>query len=143
MPITLVNDKAGNSFDNGLRTRAAPKYSITRGEDDTLQWQPPIRSRELANALSYHYPLEQSLQEKMQRAILDFLDSEIVDGTPILKEIKTDLRNLEAVQPLKVITTDKVAPGAIKLAETATQPLQITQSPEMCGVWDIKTGEAV
>jgi hypothetical protein len=143
MPTSRVNDEACNAFDSGLRTRAAPKYSITRGEDDTLQWQPPIKSRELANALSYHYPLEQSLQEKMRRAILDFLDSEIV-YTPTPKEVKTDLKLLVAVQPPELIKiTDKAAPDVTKSAETATHPSHSSQSTEMCGVWDAKTGEAV
>jgi hypothetical protein len=105
MPTGRDNDDACNAFDNGLRTRAAPKYSITHGEDDTFQWQPPIKSRELANALSYHYPLEQSLQEKMRRAILDFLDSKIVYGMRTPKEVKTDLKLLAAVQPPKLITS--------------------------------------
>jgi hypothetical protein len=144
MPISHFNDEAGTTCDNGLRPRAAPKYSISRGEDDTLQWQPPIRSRELANALSYHYPLEQSLQEKMQHAILDFLDSENVDGKPTPKEVETNLKPPVAVQPPKLISiVEKAAPNITKSAETATQPLQSTQSPEMCNVWSIKTGEEV
>ena len=144
MPISLVNDEAGNPLDNGSRTRAPPKYSITRGEDDVLQWQPPIGSRELANALSYHYPLEQSLQEKMQCAILDFLDSEFTNGNPIPEEADTDIKPPVAVQPPKLIfIMDSAAPEVPKPAENATQLPQSTQGPEMCGVWDIKTGESV
>jgi hypothetical protein len=144
MPISLVIGDADNAVDNGLRAREAPKYSITRGEDDTLQWQPSIRSRELANALSYHYPLEQSLQEKMQRAILDFLDSEITAGKPTSKEVKSDLKPLVSVQRPNLSTiTDKAAPDISKPAKEATQQPQSTQGPEMCGVWDIKTGESV
>jgi hypothetical protein len=144
MPISLVNDETGDPFDNGLSTRAAPKYSITRGEDDALQWQPPIRSRELANALSYHYPLEGSLQEKMQRAILDFLDSESTGGKPAPTEPEIDLKPPVVVRPPNLISiTDSAAPDVSEPAENVVQLPQITQGPEMCGVWDIKTGESV
>jgi hypothetical protein len=144
MPISLVNGEAGNAFDDGLPKRAAPKYCITRGEDDTLQWQPPVKSRELASALSYHYPLEQSLQEKMQRAILDFLDSEITNGKPITKDADTDIKPLEAVQlPELISIMERAAPAMPKPAKNITQLPQSTQDPEMCGVWDIKTGESV
>jgi hypothetical protein len=144
MTIGLVNDKADNAFDHGWHIRAAPNYTITRGEDDTLQWEPPIRSRELANALSYRYPLEQSLQEKMQRAILDFLDSEILDGKLNPKEVDTDMKSPVTVQSQKsAAVTDKIGPVVAKLAEKATPPSQSTQGPEVFGVWDIKTGESV
>ncbi|CZR57662.1 uncharacterized protein PAC_07551 [Phialocephala subalpina] len=51
-------------------------YRITRGLDLSLQFDPPIGSLELANALSYRYPMEQNLESKMRRAILDHLDTE-------------------------------------------------------------------
>jgi len=144
MSISLNNCEAGSAFDDGLRKREAPKYSISRGEDDTLQWQPPVRSRELASALSYHYPLEQSLQEKMQRAILDFLDSEITNGKPIIKEAETNIKPQEAAQlPELTSIMECVVPVVPKPVKNATQLPQSNQDPEMCGVWDVKTGESV
>lgn len=51
-------------------------YRITRGLDLSLQFNPPIGSLELANALSYRYPMVQDLESKMRRAILDHLNTE-------------------------------------------------------------------
>jgi hypothetical protein len=58
---------------------ATLRFTITRGCDDALQWSPPVGSRELANALSYHYPFQETLLEKMQQAMEDFFKSE---GSP-------------------------------------------------------------
>jgi hypothetical protein len=46
-----------------------PTYALSFAEDGTLQWDPPIGSSELALALSYHFPLQKTLAEKMQVAI--------------------------------------------------------------------------
>jgi hypothetical protein len=45
-----------------------PEYQIFYALDKTLQWDPPADSRELAEALSYHFPMEKSLKSKMQAA---------------------------------------------------------------------------
>lgn len=61
------------------------EYRIIRGPDLSLQFDPPTGSLELANALSYKYPLEPDLKSKMQRAILDHLTGEqqsIPDTSP-------------------------------------------------------------
>jgi hypothetical protein len=144
MPTSLVNDETDSAYVNRLRVRTAPKYSITRGEDNSFQWEPPIRSRELANALSYRYPLEQSLQEMMRRAILDFLATEGQEGRSTQKEVKPNSEPPLTVQPQKVVTaTDGAAPVISKSAEKATKQPKNSQSPEVFEVWDIKTGESV
>lgn len=51
-------------------------YTITRQDDKTLQFSPAIGSVELANALSYKYPLEPDLESKLRRAILDYVREE-------------------------------------------------------------------
>lgn len=76
MSTSLVDGKDGSTIDSGSRTRAPPKYSISRDKDGALQLDPPIGSRELANALSYHYPMVNGLQEKIQSAMLDFFEAE-------------------------------------------------------------------
>ena len=52
------------------------EYTITYRSDGTLQWDPPSKSMDLAVALSYHFPLEESLESKMQAAIKKFLRTE-------------------------------------------------------------------
>lgn len=49
------------------------RYKITRRDDFTLQWDPPVGSRQLVDALSYHYPMQGSLPEMMREAIDVFL----------------------------------------------------------------------
>jgi hypothetical protein len=53
-----------------------PIYTITRRTDLSLQFQPPVGSRELANALSIKYPFAESLQKQIDHAILDYIASE-------------------------------------------------------------------
>ena len=55
---------------------SAPEYRITYGHDHTLQWEPPVGSKELAVALSYHFPLQTDLESKMQAATRKFLRGE-------------------------------------------------------------------
>jgi hypothetical protein len=52
-----------------------PDYEISYGEDHTLQWDPPAGSKELAVALSYHFPMG-DLESKMRAATKGFLKAE-------------------------------------------------------------------
>lgn len=51
-------------------------YNISYAPDHTLQWSPPPNSKELAIALSYHFPLESDLESKMRAAMVKFLSAE-------------------------------------------------------------------
>ncbi|KAG4427225.1 hypothetical protein IFR05_017293, partial [Cadophora sp. M221] len=53
-----------------------PSYAIYHGKDYTLQWEPPVGSKDLAIALSYHFPLETSMERKMRAATKKFLKEE-------------------------------------------------------------------
>lgn len=53
-----------------------PSYEITYRSDHNLKWDPPQGSKELAIALSYHFPTESNLESKMQSAIKKFLKAE-------------------------------------------------------------------
>jgi len=80
----------------------------------------------------------------MQRAILDFLDSEVLEGKPSPKEANTDWISPVTVQSQKLAAvTDKTGPVVSKPAENATPPSQSSQSPEVFEVWDVRTGESV
>jgi hypothetical protein len=52
------------------------EYQISYDVDGTFRWTPPARSKELATALSYHYPEEKDMKAKMQAAIEEFLRDE-------------------------------------------------------------------
>ncbi|KAE9369777.1 hypothetical protein N431DRAFT_560527 [Stipitochalara longipes BDJ] len=58
-----------------ISTFKPPEYQLFYALDKTLQWDPPADSRELAEALSYHFPMEQSLKTKMQAATKVFLQN--------------------------------------------------------------------
>jgi hypothetical protein len=53
-----------------------PEYKISYGPDQVLQWDPSSNSRALAVALSWHFPVEKTLESKMQAAIRVFLKEE-------------------------------------------------------------------
>lgn len=143
MSASNVVSKACYAVDSGLRTTAPPKYSITRGEDDTLQWDPPTGSRELANALSYHYPMENGLQEKMQRAVLDFFEAEIVAGEPSSNQSEQLNGSVNPKAPDSATNTEKAATNSQKPREKSAPSSQKGHGQETRGVWDIRTGESV
>jgi len=53
-----------------------PTFTITRREDLSLQFHPPVGSLELANALSLKYPMQTSLRKQIQCALIDHIDRE-------------------------------------------------------------------
>jgi hypothetical protein len=53
-----------------------PTYEIRYASDHTLEWDPPRGSKELALALSYHFPMEKDLESKMKAATKKFLKAE-------------------------------------------------------------------
>jgi hypothetical protein len=54
-----------------------PSYKISYASDHTIQWDPAQGSRELAIALSYHFPMERDLESKMRAATKKFLKAEV------------------------------------------------------------------
>lgn len=53
-----------------------PSYRIWYAVDSTIQFDPPTGSRELARALSYHFPMPPNLECKMKAAMLLFWQTE-------------------------------------------------------------------
>jgi hypothetical protein len=76
-------------------SRIIPTYTITRRADLSLQFQPPVGSRELANALSIKYPFAESLQKQFDHAILDYIASEQSIHNPPTSLCDTHLENLD------------------------------------------------
>ncbi|CZR69205.1 uncharacterized protein PAC_19105 [Phialocephala subalpina] len=69
-------DHSGDQVNLDIPIFSAPQYQINYGDDYTLQWTPPVGSKELAVALSYYFPLQKDLESKMQTAIKVFLHQE-------------------------------------------------------------------
>lgn len=61
------------SGDSSSPPADAPAYEITSGDDGVLRWKPPIGSIELALSLSYHFPRQETLEDKMKAAILRYI----------------------------------------------------------------------
>lgn len=51
-------------------------YAISRLPDQSLHFVPLAGSRELANALSFKYPMEANIENMMRRAIMDYINQE-------------------------------------------------------------------
>jgi hypothetical protein len=92
---------------------SAPQYNITYRHDHTLQWEPAVGSKELAVALSYHFPLQTNLESKMQAATRKFLREEDSSNQDPSREttIPIDTKDtcLEArstLGPLQIFTWD-------------------------------------
>jgi hypothetical protein len=76
-----------------------PTYTITRRADLSLQFQPPVGSRELANALSIKYPFAESLQKQIDHAILDYIASEQALQNPKIPLCDRPFENLDDQPP--------------------------------------------
>ena len=108
-----------------------PKYKISYGPDQVLQWDPPSNSRALAVALSWHFPVEKTLESKMQAAIKVFLKEEqksslgTDSGSSPEASSNSVLRESETLQP-----TLKVSDGLNK------RPLTRSESAFQVLNWD-------
>lgn len=133
-----------------------PTYQITRASDLTLIYDPPIGSQELSDALSCHYPFLQGLQQKLQQASIDFLESEQGWITEPTLNLVTPLSNSPigtsqlSLLPPALYTTSALFSPSYPPSHTnqALQPTVLAESaPLYCLVpsirhnpWDIKTG---
>jgi len=91
------------------------EYRITYAPDHTLQWDPPTSSKELAIALSYHFPLEPDLESKMRAAMVRFLSSK--NSSPTLNRdshrylTPEDDETPPATSPSRQLINSKVKPN--------------------------------
>lgn len=72
----LTSDVPGMAVERGNAETSVSElfeYKISYHNDGTLQWHPLAGSKELALALSYHFPEEKDMKEKMRAAIKEFL----------------------------------------------------------------------
>ena len=69
------------------------EYKISYDDDGALQWHPPVGSKELAIALSYYFPEERDIKEKMRAAIKGFLrDQRKIIGNVLQAEAENKSR---------------------------------------------------
>jgi hypothetical protein len=115
---------------------SAPQYQINYGDDHTLQWTPPAGSRELAIALSYHFPLQIDLESKMQAAIQVFLQQEQQGSTSSERE-QVRSSCVEQSAELQQLFTTPAEPSMISCPES-----RLAIAPTLQVVtWDSKMKE--
>jgi hypothetical protein len=101
-----------------------PNYIITRRQDLSFQFNPPVGSLELANALAFKYPLEPDLESQLRRALLDHLGSEnIIYSTA--EQSPSEQRHLD-ILTLKATPANDVRDTAKKKGKL---PPEILPSP--------------
>lgn len=114
-----------------------PRYTVTRRADQSLAFDPPAGSRELANALSMKYPLCENLEQQLQSALLDFINTE-EDASPEYtfnppKKRQQSLSPNVSFAPVETPTTPR--------SSGPTFPQDSFQSSIL--VWSITTGKPV
>jgi hypothetical protein len=112
-----------------------PEYRIFHASDHTLQWEPPAGSKDLAIALSYHFPLQKDLESKMRVAMMEFLQIE----ARILKEpgksglgTRSRLKERESSTIEGLVAVQSKAqemPSNHMVKETQIRPSQDTSKP--------------
>jgi hypothetical protein len=73
MPEEFTDELSNDRSLRDISMFEPPSYNISHGPDKALQWDPPADSDELAIALSYHFPIQKTLKQKMQAAVEKFL----------------------------------------------------------------------
>jgi hypothetical protein len=110
-----------------LKWPQAPTYKISRRSDLSFQWDPPLGTRELANALGVKYPFEESLEKQMQCAILEFIESE--------KQTRKRQNRTSSSSSPPINRTN--------LSSASTQPKPPESFANSLTTWNITTGEPV
>jgi hypothetical protein len=114
-----------------------PEYRVTRRTDQSLSFDPPAGSRELANALSMKYPLCNNLEQQMQSAFLDFISSEAPEEHASQKYTFTSSEERRQSLPSSVLPIESSASKPYS-PEAAQSNFQASVS-----VWNIITGKPV
>jgi hypothetical protein len=112
-----------------------PQYHVSYGDDYTLQWTPPVGSKELAVALSYHFPLQKDLESKMQAAIKAFLHQEQQSPSRETEQIKpSGVEQSTIPQQLSTSPPESSTASRLESRPAVTPALQIL-------TWDSKMNE--
>jgi hypothetical protein len=158
---------AGVQNDRAISVPEALNYTITRDADQILQFTPPVGSRKLADALSYHFPAQGTLESKMQAAILRYFKETAEPENSSVEETNARKLASSSINLDPILSTDVTGPYEehLNAGEShqhllehepgdfiSTQPLHLrttadgAASPTLPGpriepmVWNMKTG---
>jgi len=95
-----------------------PKYTITVGDDNSLQWDPPPKSRELGLALSYHFPQETAMVDMMQAAHRKWLRHQLSEP---MKTAKNSVSLVHGLGSTKPSTSAELGPRYFEKASHVNQ----------------------
>lgn len=112
-----------------------PTYSITRREDLSLQFHPPVGSLELANALSLKYPTAGSLMEQILLAQVEHIRSESQSGEFFSNSAKSQSPASHADLASSPFLT---ASSALTAAPTTSNGSSNSGSPTT--IWNVTNG---
>jgi len=113
-----------------LNLPQVPSYIISRRADLSFEWEPPLGSKALANALGMKYPFEESLEKQMRRAILEFIESEE-------RSKKKDNQSRGTSNPPPSPShTDSTSPVSVR-------PKRSESFARSMNTWNVTTGEPV
>jgi hypothetical protein len=120
-----------------------PVYIITSGSDGVLRWHPPVGSAELALALSYHFPMPETLEDKMQAAVLKYIRASKKQASQqssrtSLIEGQTKFKTMLPSQTQVVVIDDLYTQTSTVSNDTnaSSQPPRASKL-----VWNVSTGE--
>jgi hypothetical protein len=128
-------DSPGDQVNLKVPIFSTPQYQVSYGDDYTLQWTPPVGSKELAVALSYHFPLQKDLESKMQAAIKVFLHQEQQSPPPIIEQVKLSCVEQSTMpQQLSTMPAESSMASGLEIRPAVAPTLQIL-------TWDSKMKE--
>jgi hypothetical protein len=113
------------SFDTQSRESSIfipPEYEIFYGADHTLEWSPPAGSKELAFALSYHFPLG-DLESKMQAATRRFIKAQKANASGDARNLDTGDGNKSVEQETSTAAADARLPQGEPRRLSATRSI--------------------
>lgn len=137
----VIPDMSHKTHESADRRELAnfPTYTITRRDDLSLQFDPPVGSRELANALSFKFPFLGSLQQQIQHALLEHIDSERPLGEPASQFPRKHQRDLSREERTVVDLFPTPSSAASNASQVALgHPKDYSN---LTTVWNITTGE--
>ena len=122
-----------------------PEYKIITGKDGSLQWDPPAGSAELALALSYHFPRQDTIEDKMQAAILRYIRAS--KKTPLQNSLNTTLLGGQTKFKISASCQTDLVSINNSLGRNSTAQLcaiaDSQQSRATQHVWNVNTGEKI
>jgi hypothetical protein len=122
-----------------------PEYKIMSRKDGSLRWYPPAGSAELALALSYHFPRQDTLEDKMQAAILRYIRAS--KKTASQHSLNTTLLGGQTKFKISASCQTDILSINNSLGQNSTPPLGAIANSQQSRVtqlvWNVNTGEKI